>query len=133
MMSSVSYGTTKSLGAIPFDEAERKVREALQREGFGVLTEIDVQATLKKKLGVDMPPHKILGTCNPAFAHRAMTGEPWIGLLLPCNVVVREEQGEVAVAIVKPLEMFKSVTNDALLPLATEVDEVLRRVLDKIS
>jgi uncharacterized protein (DUF302 family) len=132
MAATASYGYTKTLWHISFEEAEKKVREALQSEGFGILTEIDVRETLKKKLGVDMPRYKILGACNPSFAHRALSSEPLIGLLLPCNVVVREEQGEMSVSIAKPLAMFKSVTNPALLPLATEVDKVLQRALEKI-
>ena len=94
-MTEVSYGYTKSLGTAPFKEAERKVREALAGQGFGILSEIDVQETLKKKLGVEVPPYKILGACNPSFAHRALSSEPLIGLLLPCNVVLRQdERGE---------------------------------------
>lgn len=132
-MTDVSYGYTKSLGKISFEDAEKKVREALAGEGFGILTEIDVKETLKKKLGVDMPRYKILGACNPPFAHRALTAEPFIGLLLPCNVVVREaEGGEVAVSIAKPLEMFKSVPNPDLEPLALEVDKALQRAVEKI-
>ena len=131
-MSTVSYGYTKSLGKVSFEEGEKKVREALASEGFGILTEIDVKETLKKKLGVDVPRYKILGACNPKFAHRALQSEPLIGLLLPCNVVVRDLAGELEVSIAKPLEMFKSVSNPALEPLAREVDQVLQRALEKI-
>jgi uncharacterized protein (DUF302 family) len=131
-MDTASYGYTRSLGTIAFEEAERKTREALASEGFGVLTEIDVKETLKKKLGVDVPRYKILGACNPPFAHRALTSEPLIGLLLPCNVVVRDEQGVMTVSIARPLEMFKSVQNPSLEPLAQEVDKVLQRALEKM-
>src|SRR5512140_2230744 len=125
------YGFGKSV-SYSFDEAIDRVTKALQDEGFGVLTEIDVKETLKKKLDVDMPRYKILGACNPKFAHRALTGEPLIGLLLPCNVVVRDNNGDFEVSIAKPLEMFKSVPNPALEPLAKEVDKVLQRALEKM-
>ena len=131
-MDTASYGYTRSLGTIAFEEAEKKVREALANEGFGILTEIDVKETLKKKLGVDVPRYKILGACSPPFAHRALTSEPLIGLLLPCNVVVRDEQGVMTVSIARPLEMFKSVQNPDLAPLALEVDKVLQRALEKL-
>jgi uncharacterized protein (DUF302 family) len=131
-MATASYGYTKTLGAISQEEAERRVTEALKTEGFGVLTEIDVKATLKKKLDVDFKPYKILGACNPPLAHRALTSEPLIGLLLPCNVVVFEDEGgRMAVSIAKPLEMFKSVSNPELQPLAKEVDAKLQRVLER--
>ena len=128
-MTTASYGYTKTLPGLSFEEAEKRVTEALKAEGFGVLTEIDVRATLKAKLGVDFRPYKILGACNPPLAHRALTGEPLIGLLLPCNVVVfEEEDGRAAVSIGKPREMFKIVANPALEGLAGEVDARLQRV-----
>jgi uncharacterized protein (DUF302 family) len=133
MRTSVSYGYTKNLGKIEFAEAERRVTEALKSEGFGILTTIDVKATLKQKLGVDVRPYKILGACNPPLAHRALESEPMIGLLLPCNVVVFEdERHELAVSIAKPLEMFKTVDNPALEPLAREVDAKLQRALERV-
>jgi uncharacterized protein (DUF302 family) len=132
-MSKVSYGYTKSLGKVSFESAEQMVRAALAGEGFGILTEINVKETLKKKLGVDMPPYKILGACNPPFAHRALQAEPWIGLLLPCNVVLREgQQGEVEVSFAIPGEMMKAVQNPALAALAAEVDKLLQRALEKL-
>jgi uncharacterized protein (DUF302 family) len=109
------------------------VTEALKSEGFGVLTEIDVQATLKKKLDVQIKPYKILGACNPAFAHRALQSEPLIGLLLPCNVLLFEDEtGRIAVSIAKPLELFKPVDNPAIEPLAKEVDAKLQRALERV-
>jgi uncharacterized protein (DUF302 family) len=115
------------------EEAQKKVTEALKGEGFGILTEIDVQATMKVKLGVDFRPYKILGACNPPLAHRALSAEPLIGLLLPCNVVLFEEtDGQMAVSIAKPEEMFKMVNNPELLPLAKEVDQKLRNAFDRM-
>jgi uncharacterized protein (DUF302 family) len=123
-----SYGISKSLGKIDFDSAVSKVTEALKNEGFGVLTEIDVKATLKKKLDVDFRNYKILGACNPPFAHQSLQAEPLMGLLLPCNVVVAEEDdGSVTAAFVNPKEMFKVVENAELTTLAAKVDEKLRR------
>lgn len=131
-MSIVSYGYTKSLAGVSFEEAEKRAREALASEGFGVLTEIDVKETMKKKLDVDFPRYKILGACNPRLAHRALSSEPLIGLLLPCNVVVREHEGKMEVSIARPMEMFRAVQNPELHPIAREVDQLLQRVLERI-
>src|SRR5512145_306580 len=111
-----------------YEAALTRVTEALKAEGFGVLTEIDVQATLKQKLGVDFRPYKILGACNPPLAHRALVTAPEIGLLLPCNVVVAATDGGSEVQIADPKEMFKIVDNRELAPLAEEVGSRLRRV-----
>ena len=128
-MMKATYGISKSLGEIDFDDAVSKVTEALKTEGFGVLTEIDVKATLKKKLDVDFGKYKILGACNPPLAHQSLKAEPLMGLLLPCNVVVAEEDdGSVTAAFVNPSEMFKVVENAELGALAAKVDEKLRRV-----
>jgi len=104
----------------------------LKAEGFGVLTEIDVKATLKKKLDVDFRPYKILGACNPPLAHKALQGEPLIGLLLPCNVVVFEEDGDAVVSFVNPKEMFKVVENAELQAVAEEVDAKMRRAFEAL-
>ena len=113
-MASSEYGYEKTLSGVTVDGAKAKVIEALKAEGFGVLTEIDVKATLKKKLDVDFPPYAILGACNPRLAHRALQTEPGIGLLLPCNVVVRESDTGTQVAIASPRAMFSIVDLAAL-------------------
>jgi len=112
---------------------EQQLIGALQEEGFGVLTEIDVQATLKKKIDVDGRYYKILGACNPPLAHQALTEEPDIGLLLPCNVVIREEEdGSVVVAFMDPTAVFTLVERDDVAPLAEEVRARLKRVRESI-
>ena len=123
------YGFGKSV-ALSFDQALAKVTAELQKEGFGVLTEIDVAATLKKKLDHDIPPYRILGACNPAFAKRALAAEPSIGLLLPCNVVVRQDAaGTVQVEFLDPGMMGQMTGNPDVGPIGTEVREKLQKVM----
>ena len=118
---------------IPFDAAVTHVTERLKAHGFGVLTEIDVKATLKAKLGVDFPKYRILGACNPPFAHRALQAEPLIGLLMPCNVVVREDtEGKVEVSAVDPMQSMSSVENPGLADIAGEVRDKLRAVIETL-
>jgi len=115
------------------DEAVARVTEELAKEGFGVLTEIDVAATMKKKLGVDMPPYKILGACNPQFAHRAIEAEPQIGALLPCNVVVRTDRaGATMVEVMDPDAVLGLVGRPDIAPIAAEVRSRLERMLKAI-
>ena len=115
--------------SVNFDTALVRTVDALKAEGFGVLTEIDVKDTLKKKLGIDLLPYKILGACNPPLAHRALTAAPEVGLLLPCNVTVRQlESGEMEVAIIDPLMLMDVIENPQLEPIATEARMRLERV-----
>lgn len=126
--SSYTLSTTTSL---PFADAVRRVREELAREGFGVLCEIDVQATLKQKLGVEREPYLILGACNPPLAHRALDAEVELGALLPCNVVVYERGGETHIAAIDAQRMLSIVGNESLMPVAAEVRERLGAVVER--
>lgn len=124
-----SYGFGKTVGCT-FDEAIQRVTAALQTEGFGILSDIDVAATLKKKLNADMPAYRILGACNPALAQRAIQAEPSIGLLLPCNVLVREvADGNVSVEFMDTDAVLKLVDKPAIAALAGEVRQRLERVM----
>lgn len=124
----MTYGFSKLVN-MPFEQAVEKVTEELKKEGFGVLTTIDVKETMKKKLDVDFKKYVILGACNPPFAFKALQAEEEIGLLLPCNVVVYEKNGGTAVAIFDPMVMSQIIDNPAIRPIADEVRARLQRVL----
>lgn len=129
----MSYYFNKTVQNTDFDGAVEKVTEELKKEGFGVLTEIDVKETLKKKIDVDFKKYKILGACNPGFAHQALLSEDKIGVFLPCNVIVEEnEGGEIEVSAVDPVASMTSVQNDSLGDIATQVREKLRRVISNL-
>jgi uncharacterized protein (DUF302 family) len=128
------YGIRVNLTAVPYEEAIEKAKAALQEEGFGVLTEIDVKATLKKKIDADFRRYIILGACNPNLAHRALQAELEIGLLLPCNVIVYEtDDGGSIVSIVNPLVMMSVVEGGALADVANEANARLTRVCEKLA
>lgn len=129
----MSYYISTKVQNKSFEEAIDLVTEKLKSEGFGVLTEIDVQGTLKTKIGADFKKYKILGACNPHFAHKALQSEDKIGILLPCNLVVEEhENGEVEVSAVDPIVSMSSVKNENLADLAAEVKDKLTRVINSL-
>jgi uncharacterized protein (DUF302 family) len=124
----MKYGITVRTD-LPFAEASARVREALKDQGFGVLTEIDVQATLREKLGKETGEYLILGACNPPLAHRALAADPSIGLLLPCNVVVRAEAGQTVVEALDPMTMVAVTGETSLTPIAEEATSRLQAAL----
>jgi uncharacterized protein (DUF302 family) len=129
-MSHYVFGKRVSL---PFDEAVQRITEELAKVGFGVLTEIDVQATMKKKLGQEMPPYRILGACNPGFASRAIAAEPQIGALLPCNVVVRQDAASgVHIEVMDPSVILTLVDHKDVALIAAEVRQKLEQALAKV-
>ena len=129
-MADYHYARTVRLA---MDEAESRVRDELLEEGFGILSEIDVQATLKKKLDVDVPAYRILGACNPAAAHEAIQAEPLIGTMLPCNVILRDVgDGRTQVAAVDPVASMSAVENDRLRPIAERIRDRLRSAVDRV-
>lgn len=127
------YGIKKTVD-LPVEEADQKIRDALAEEGFGILTEIDVKATLKKKLDVDFRPYRILGACNPPLAHKALGEEIDIGLLLPCNVVVYQgdDEGTSVVSVIDPVVQLGVADREELAPVAEEVRERMTRALSTL-
>ncbi|MFP5417031.1 MAG: DUF302 domain-containing protein [Actinomycetes bacterium] len=117
---------------LPYDEVVRQTREALAANGFGIVAEIDLQKTLLDKIGVEIAPHLILGACNPRFAHQALQVEPSIGLLLPCNVVVRQTAGVTVVEAINPQSLVELTDNPAMSGLAGELNSALSSVLDAL-
>ena len=127
-----SYGFSKVVN-LGYDEAIEKVTDELKKEGFGVLTEIDVKATLKKKLAVDFKPYKILGACNPPFAYKALQSEEQIGLMLPCNVIVYvNDEGKTVVAAVDPIASMQAVKNESLGEVAETIQGKLKKVISNL-
>ena len=127
----MDYHISKVL-SVPFDEAVARVTEALAKEGFGMLTDIDVKATLKKKLDVDFRNYRILGACNPAFAYRALQVEDRIGVMLPCNVVVQERAVGVEVSAIDPFVTMQAAGNPLLADVAGQVQEKLKKVIESL-
>ena len=127
----MAYYFTKIV-ARSFEETLTKLTDELKKEGFGILTEIDVKETLKQKLNVDFRQYKILGTCNPPFAYQALQAEDKIGILLPCNVIIQEKGGQVEVSAIDPIETMKVVGNPELVTLAEQVQAKLKRVIANI-
>ncbi|MCL5030852.1 MAG: DUF302 domain-containing protein [Bacteroidetes bacterium] len=131
-METTNYGFSKVV-SLGYDEAIEKVTEELKKEGFGVLTEIDIKATLKKKLDVDFKPYKILGACNPPFAYKALQAEEQIGLMLPCNVIVYvNDKNETVVAAIDPIASMQAVKNDKLGDVAETIQGKLKNVINSL-
>ena len=128
----MSYGFSRTV-PLSYEDAVKRVTEELKKEGFGVLTTIDVKATLKQKLNVDFNNYVILGACNPPFAYQALLAEEQIGLLLPCNVIVYEKGGITTVAAFDPMSMGYVMKNDAMLPIAEEINTKLQRVINALA
>jgi uncharacterized protein (DUF302 family) len=126
------YSFSKKI-KLSFDDALKVVPDELKKEGFGVLTEIDVRETMKKKLDIDFPNYKILGACNPPFAHKALQAETEIGVLLPCNVVLYEQDGDTFLSVMKPTSAMGMVENDQLKDVALEVEKKLKKVFDSVN
>ena len=128
----MSYTIDRLIESSDFDDVDARTRNALAAHGFGVLTEIDVKATMKKKLDIDMEPYRILGACNPTMAHQAIGMEPKIGAMLPCNVILREVEGGIQVSAVDPVSSMQAIDNDDLKTVAGQVREMLAEVVQEI-
>lgn len=125
------YGFLKKV-YLSFDDALAKVKDELEKEGFGILTKIDVQEKFKEKLNIDFPKYQILGACNPKMAHRSISAEWNIGLLLPCNVIIYEKEGNVWVGIIRPTQAMGMIEGEELGKVAIEVETKLKNVFDKL-
>ncbi len=128
----MSYTLDRIIENADFEDVDARTRAALSNHGFGVLTEIDVKATMKKKIDVDMDPYRILGACNPNMAHQAIGMEPKIGAMLPCNVILRAVDGGVEVSAIDPLESMAAIDNDELKSVAGQVRDMLSQVVAEI-
>lgn len=128
----MSYTIDRLIESSDFDDVDTRTRNALAAQGFGVLTEIDVKATMKKKLDIDMESYRILGACNPTMAHQAIGMEPKIGAMLPCNVILRAVEGGVQVSAIDPVSSMQAIDNDDLKAVAGQVREMLANVVQEI-
>ncbi|SEP26835.1 Uncharacterized conserved protein, DUF302 family [Salinihabitans flavidus] len=126
----MSYTYDRTLADTRIDDAEMRVREALAEAGFGVLTEIDVQATMKKKIDADIAPYRILGACNPEMAYEAIGLEPRVGAMLPCNVILREIEGGTEVSAINPVASMTAIDNNELSDVAGQVRDMLKAAID---
>jgi len=126
----MSYTYNRVLNDVGIDDADTRIRAALAERSFGVLTEIDVKATMKKKIDVDMDPYRILGACNPHMAHKAIGIEPRVGAMLPCNVILREVDGGTEISAIDPVASMEAIDNDQLHKVAGEVREMLQAAVD---
>ncbi|WP_146592493.1 DUF302 domain-containing protein [Puniceibacterium confluentis] len=128
----MSYTINRMFREVPFDDIEGRTRAALADNGFGILTEIDVKATMKKKLDIEMPAYRILGACNPKMAHQAIGIEPRVGAMLPCNVILREVEGGVEVSAIDPVASMMAVDNAELTAVAGQVRDLLAKAVEAI-
>jgi len=126
----MSYTYDRILKDVGIDKAEVRIRDALAENGFGILTEIDVKATMKKKIDVDMEPYRILGACSPKMAHKAIGIEPRVGAMLPCNVIMREVDGGTEISAIDPVASMQAIDNDLLNKVAGEVRDMMRAAVD---
>ncbi len=130
----MKYYFNTVLENISFEEAKEKLVEELKKEGFGVLTQIDMKATLKKKLDVDFRPYEILGACHPQYAYKALSKEGKIGLMLPCNIIVeRNKAGNIEISAIDPISSMGAVENENLRVIASEVQQILKKVIENLS
>jgi len=127
----ISYGFRKEID-LPFEKAEEVVTEELKKEGFGILTKIDVREKFKEKLGIEFKKYVILGACNPPYAHKAILTEEDIGLMLPCNVVIYEKEGKTILSVIKPSTAMGMIENEGLKQIAFEVESKLKQVFDSV-
>lgn len=126
----MAYTYNRTLTNVAIDDAEMRIRDALAEAGFGILTEIDVKATMKEKLDVDIEPYRILGACNPKMAHKAIGIEPRVGAMLPCNVILREVDGDTEVSAIDPVASMQAIDNEPLHQVAGEVRDMMRAAVD---
>ncbi|HEY9038355.1 MAG TPA: DUF302 domain-containing protein [Roseovarius sp.] len=126
----MSYTYDRILKDVAIDDAELRIRDALAEKGFGILTEIDVKATMKKKLDANMEPYRILGACNPKMAHKAIGIEPRVGAMLPCNVILREVDGGTEISAIDPVASMQAIDNEELHEVAGEVRDMMRAAVD---